>query len=194
MTTIHTLIEGQASDFKTSDITHFPTSVLIEYDNNKIVFDPRVDQNILVQALKEKGLTVSDITYVFVSHLHLDHTLLAGIFPHAPVVTANTWYKGIKEGRHDENFFGKDILIIKTSGHTEDDSCLLVKTQEGNILLAGDMFWWSVNEVQESNTEDIIKHKDMFAVDQRKLENKRRKLIAISDIIIPGHGKPFKTK
>lgn len=194
MTTIHTLIEGQASDFKTSDITHFPTSVLVETDNKKIVFDPGVDQDMLMQALKEKGLTVSDITHVFVSHLHLDHTLLAGIFPHASVVTANTWYKGVKEGRHDENFFGKDISIIKTCGHTEGDSCLLVKTKEGNILLAGDMFWWSVNEIQESNMEDIIKHKDMFAVDQIKLESERCKLVILSDIIIPGHGKPFKTK
>ncbi len=190
----HILIQGIASDFKKLLVTHYPTTVLIVSEKNKIIFDPGVDRKMLIDSLKTLEYSINDINYVFLSHHHMDHALLAGIFPNAKVLLENTWYQDILEGEFKNSVFGPNISIIKTSGHTKNDSCLLIKTDREKILLAGDIFWWPFNEKQEDTIEGIIKHKDMFAVDQKKLEQERRRLISMADLIIPGHGKPFKTK
>jgi glyoxylase-like metal-dependent hydrolase (beta-lactamase superfamily II) len=194
MAKIHILIEGQGSDFKSKTITHYPTTVLIESGENKIIFDPGVDRKMLVQSLNNSQLTIDNINYVFLSHHHLDHSLMAGIFSNAKVILGNTWYKDTTEVEYDNDILGPEISIIKTSGHTSDDACLLVQTDKEKVLLAGDMFWWPHNEKQENTIDKIIKHKDMFAVDQKKLEIERRRLILLADLIIPGHGKPFSAR
>lgn len=194
MAKIHILIEGQGSDFKSKSITHYPTTVLVETGENKIIFDPGVDRKMLIDGLKKHQITINDINYVFLSHHHLDHSLLAGIFPNAKVILGNIWYKDTAEVEYENDIFRSDISIIKTSGHTTNDACLLVQTDNEKVLLAGDMFWWPCNEKQEDEIEGKIKHVDMFAVNQKKLEQERRRLVALADRIIPGHGKPFSTK
>ncbi|RJQ24449.1 MBL fold metallo-hydrolase [Candidatus Parcubacteria bacterium] len=45
------------------------------------------DKDLLKETLKKEGLTTNDINYVFLSHCHPDHILLAGIFEKAEFVT-----------------------------------------------------------------------------------------------------------
>ncbi len=79
MTTIKILIEGYAKKLEKGWVAS-STVCLITSGNKKIITDPGCNRTKLLDALKKEGLTTNDIDYVFLSHCHPDHILLAGIF------------------------------------------------------------------------------------------------------------------
>lgn len=169
-----------------------PTVVLIENRGEYIIFDPGVDRKPLLNALDKESLTVKDINYVFISHKHIDHIALAGIFPNAKLCTGKTIYEGAKEIKHNGNIFGNDIKTISTPGHTKNHNSLLFTVHNQKILLAGDVFWWHTKEKQAIDYKSLINKNDIFAENQKQLEDSRKKALKLADIIIPGHGKIFK--
>lgn len=193
MAKVKVLIEGWA-DF--SKIWKDNCSVvLVESEKGKIIFDPGLDRKRLLSVLEKEKLNLDEINYIFISHKHTDHCLLMGIFPKAFICTGKFIYKSftdLEQGEIKEDFFGTDIKIIDTPGHAKNHACLLVKTEMGNVLLAGDNFWWDRNEKQNIDYKTLIFRKDMFAENQELLEKTRKKLLKIADWIIPGHGKMFK--
>lgn len=194
MAKVKVLIEGYAKFRKDGYWKASSTVSLVESGKKKIIFDPGADRKALLNILEKEGLTVEDIDFVFISHDHADHSLLMGIFPKATVCNGELWVKGVFGNRHDGTILGKDIRIIKTPGHSPDHSCLLIKTDEGSILLAGDVFWWSEEEKQKTDTKSLLTRKDPFVKDQKELEKSRKKVLKIADWIIPGHGEMFRVK
>lgn len=65
-----------------------PTVSLVRDNSVVIVVDPGVleNQQILINKLEEHGLSVNDVTHIFVTHSHLDHYRNIGMFPEAKVV------------------------------------------------------------------------------------------------------------
>ena len=192
MAKIKILIEGYAKELKTGWIAS-STCCFVASGNNKIITDPGCNRKKLLTALKKNNIKPDDINYVFLSHCHIDHILLAALFKKAKFVTfdTNLLYDQDLMLDFDKHVLGKDIQILETPGHSVEHLSLLVDTIKGKIALAGDVFWWVDGEKQivDINKEDDSHPKEL---DMKKLVASRKKLLKIADYIIPGHGKMFK--
>lgn len=192
MTKVKVLIEGYAKKlgegWKASC-----TTCLITNGNKKIVTDPGCNRVKLLEVLKRESLKTSDIDYVFLSHRHPDHILLAGLFENAKFVTydANMMYNKDVLSTFDKNCLGNDIEIIETPGHVNEHLSLIVETPEGKVAIAGDVIWWLDDEDQIFNLRQKD-HNQAVDMDMKRLVESRKKLLEKADYIIPGHGKKFR--
>jgi len=128
------------------------------------------------------------IDIIFLTHYHLDHAFLAAIFERAITVDGDTIYEKDKETEYKGKIPGTNLTPIYTPGHTDRHWALLVPTGEGDVIIAGDIFWWMNTENQKVN----LNKEDPFAKDKKALIKSRKKILEIADWIIPGHGKMFK--
>lgn len=192
MTTIKILIEGYAKKLEKGWIAS-STTCLITADNKKIITDPGCNRQKLLQALQKENLTIDDINYVFLSHCHPDHILLAGIFEKAKYITydSNLIYNEDSLLTFDKHILGKDIEIIETPGHVLEHLSLLVSTSKGKIAVAGDVIWWIEGEKQIVDIKQKD-HSQAKGMNMKTLIESRKKLLKMADYIIPGHGKMFK--
>ena len=192
MAIIKILIEGYAKQLD-NGWRASSTACFITSGDKKIITDPGCNREALLKALEKEGLTTDDINYVFLSHSHPDHILLAGIFEKAKYITfdSNLIYDKDIMVEFEKNVLGEDIEIIETPGHVLEHLSLLVDTPEGKVAIAGDTIWWLDDEEQifDTNKKDLNQSIDM---DMKKLINSRKKLLDKADYIIPGHGKKFK--
>ncbi|MBU0706911.1 MBL fold metallo-hydrolase [Patescibacteria group bacterium] len=194
MTEIKILVEGYAKELKKGWVAS-STSCLITTEDKTIITDPGCNRDKLMDALGNEGLRTGDIDYVFLSHKHPDHVLLAGIFEKAKYITfdSNLVYDKDRMFEFDKHELGKNIEIIDTPGHVLEHLSLLVKTSKGRIAVAGDVIWWRDGEKQTFNIDqkDYAQSKGM---NMKDLVTSRKKLVALADYIIPGHGKMFKAE
>ena len=183
MAEVKILIKGYTSvDIKESEEKTCPTITLIKDGGNIIITDPGVleSQEILKEKLREEGLSVDDVDFVFLTHSHLDHYRNTGMFPKAKVLE----YFGIWDGNKCDDWqeqFSHDIRIINTPGHNSNSLTFLVKTVRGVVAICGDVFW----------KENYPKN-DPYASDPAKLSESRAKVLELADYVIPGHGEEYK--
>ena len=190
------LVEGYAR--RTSGtVKASSTAVLVEESGVKVIIDPGMDRSNLLKGLRRAGLSPKDIDYVVLTHYHLDHSLLAGIFENAQVLDDEEvyhWDGTITE--HEGKVPGTSIQIIKTPGHALFHcSVLFEDKQYGKVCVAGDLFWWWDDENQEEDVgtyEKLIEKNDPYKKDEKKLKESRERILKLCDWIIPGHGKMFK--
>jgi len=190
------LVEGYAK--KIGDITKASSTVTFIQDNGiKIIVDPGMDREKLLTALKRIGITPQEIDFVVLTHYHLDHSLLAGIFENAKILDDGeiySWNGEIKE--HKGKVPGTDVQIIETPGHAIFHCCVVFEHQNyDKVCVAGDLFWWRDEENQEEDIKDLeklINKEDPYKKDWKKLKESRKKILDLCDWIIPGHGKMFK--
>lgn len=169
------------------------TAVLIQAEGKNIVADPGINRKFLLKKLKQRKLELNDIDFVFLTHNHLDHCLLSGIFERAKILDNSLIYEEDKESEHRGTIPKSNIEIIATPGHDQDHAALIVQAEEGKVAVTGDLFWWWDN--QEQNTRSrlaLLSLKDPFVEDQKTIEKSRKKILKIADWIIPGHGKIFR--
>ncbi len=195
MTKLKVLIEGYAEEVNGGEHASCSTTLLQENGLN-IVVDPGMDRALLLGSLKKEGLTTSDIDYVVLTHTHLDHCFLVGIFESAKVLDNDSVYSS--DGRissHDGKVPGTDIEIIKTPGHDQFHCSVLANTKEfGKVVIAGDVFWWRTGEAQETDRDKLMRHADPYMKNEEQLKDSRKKILEMADYVVPGHGKMFKTK
>ena len=194
MAEVKILIEGYAKELEKGWVAS-STTCLITTENKKIITDPGCNREKLLEALSREGLTTDDIDYIFLSHCHPDHILLAGVFEKAKFITFDTnlmYDKDLMLG-FDKHVLGKDIEIIETPGHVLEHLSLLVNAPKGKIAIAGDVIWWVEGEKQvfDINQKD---HSQAKGMNMEKLIESRKKLLEVADYIIPGHGKMFKVE
>ncbi|MEM9791048.1 MAG: MBL fold metallo-hydrolase [Planctomycetota bacterium] len=159
------------------------TIVLIEAHDALIVGDPGMvtHQQVITDALAEHGYQPGDVTHVFVSHHHPDHTLNVGMFPNAAVVDGVATYRGdLIEDHPSTHAIAPGVLVTQTPGHTVEDATLLATTPMG--MVAFTHLWWDEN--QQPEVDPIAEAPD-------QLTEQRRRILNLADIIIPGHGRPF---
>lgn len=194
MTEVKVLIEGYGTK-KEGVLSASSATVFIKTPKLKIIVDPGINRKLLLEALTKENLELKDINYVILTHYHLDHSILAGIFENAKI-----WYMDRifsfegKIEKANEGTFGPDIKILKTEGHSSDCRTFLVKTEKGIIAIAGDVIWWFNSEEQKTDKESLMEHKDNYATDMKALKESRKKILEMADYIIPGHGKMFKVE
>jgi len=184
MSKVKVLIKGYTGEDKNGEEKTCPTMTLIKDNGTTLLSDPGVleNQQILVDKLKEEGLTVDDIDIVFITHSHIDHYRNIGMFPKAKTLEYwGLWDKNTVEDWDEQ--FTENIKIIKTPGHNYDGLTMLVTTDQGIVAICGDVFW------QKDMPKD-----DPYASDKEKLKESRVKVLELSDWIVPGHGDMYKIK
>ncbi len=192
MAEVKVLIEGYAREIPSGWIAS-STVTLVKANGKNIIVDPGCNRKNLILALQNEGMKTGDIDFVLLTHSHTDHALLAGIFQNAKVLTTEEMYDNDNQTAHNNKIPGTDLEIIQTSGHSREHCSLIVPTEKGVYAVAGDVFWWTDNEAQ--NTD--IKKEDSAhpnEADMKKLIDSREKILEIADFVIPGHGKTFKVE
>ncbi|MCX6818889.1 MAG: MBL fold metallo-hydrolase [Candidatus Aenigmarchaeota archaeon] len=191
MNKVKVLIEGYAEPLKNGWLAN-SSVVLIKSNGKNIIADPGFDREKILNVLKKEKLKTSDIDFVFLTHGHIDHSLLAGIFENAKIVDELYVYQKDVITKHDGVIPGTDLKVIRTPGHMEEHCSLIVKTEKGVYAVAGDVFWWSENEKQEIDTNKPDNDPEHMNI--QKLIASRKKILELADYIIPGHGKMFRVK
>jgi glyoxylase-like metal-dependent hydrolase (beta-lactamase superfamily II) len=160
------------------------TITLIQGENATVVADPGMvtDRALIVDGLKKTGVSPEDVTHIFISHHHPDHTVNIALFPNAEVVDFWARYKGDLWYDHADGYeIAPGIKVMRTPGHTEEDASLVVETPDGTYVLTH--LWW---------LPDMTPEKDPLASSQDQIDAHRKKVLAIADWIVPGHGKMFR--
>lgn len=192
MAGIKVLIEGYAKEIE-GGLVASSTVTLVQEKGSNIIVDPGINRELLLKKLSEEGLESESINYVLLTHTHLDHCYLAGIFPEAKALDDEFLYGQDRECEHGGTIPGTNLKIISTPGHDPFHCSLVVRTEKGTTVIAGDVFWWKDDEEQDaSSIEALMSHRDPFVKDEKALEESRRKILEIADFVIPGHGKLFK--
>lgn len=158
--------------------------VLIRDNGKNILVDtgsPGEDKKIIAAFKKEK-LKTKDIDIVIITHPHADHIGNNFLFPKALFIDSLGEFRGdkfllVKADRK----ITKNVRIAKTPGHAlEDISIIVNNTQFGIIAIIGDLFW-------RAGDNKLIQIES-----PEKLKQSRKKILAIADWLIPGHGKMFR--
>lgn len=195
MTKVKVIVEGYVREEK-DKFEATSTSTLIQYKGLNVIVDPGMDRELLLKGLRRENLSPEDIDYVILTHYHLDHSLLAGIFSNAEVLDDGeiSSFQGEIRG-HEGEVPGTDIKIIKTPGHARFHCSVLVDTEEkGTVAIAGDVIWWKDQEKRNRSEQGLMEREDPYVKDKEALNESRQKLLERADWIVPGHGDGFKLK
>ncbi|MEV2253542.1 MBL fold metallo-hydrolase [Streptomyces sp. NPDC050147] len=150
-----------------------------------VIVDPGMvaSRDRILGPLAELGLGPDDITDVVLSHHHPDNTMNVGLFgrarvhDHKAIYENDQWTDRDAEGHE----LTPSLRLIRTPGHSREDITLLAGTTEGTIAFVGDL-WWRPNGPVD----------DPVSPDRVTLRTSRLRVLAAADVIVPGHGGPFK--
>jgi len=195
MAEVKVLIKGYAREIDGKEFAS-STTTLIQDGKLNIVVDPGMDRKALLAALKKEDLSLDQINYVILTHNHLDHSLLTGIFENAKILDDSDIYSFDGQiDEHEGKIPNTNIEIIKTPGHDQFHCSVLVNTEEfGKVIIAGDVFWWADDEEQKTDRKSLLEHKDPYVKNKGELEKSRKKILELADYIIPGHAGMYKVK
>ena len=180
MTTVELIHAGYARDDG-----HVGSSISLIRDGDAIIVaDPGLvaSHARILDPLAARGVAPAAVTHVFLSHHHPDHTMNVALFPNAEVIDFWARYKNDLWLDHDGDGWklSDHATLWLTPGHTEEDASLIVEADSAVYALTH--LWW-----RQDRTPEI----DPFAPDQAILETQRARVLAVADIVIPGHGEPF---
>jgi glyoxylase-like metal-dependent hydrolase (beta-lactamase superfamily II) len=148
------------------------------------VVDPGLapSQASLLDPLRALGLDPADVTAVVLSHHHPDHTLNAALFPNAAVHDHWAVYRGDDwESRECEGAeLAPSVHLMRTPGHSTEDLSTVIGTPEAVVVATH--LWWTAEGPAD----------DPYAPDREVLRASRLRVLAFADLIIPGHGAPFR--
>ena len=181
MTTVDLLHAGYAGERVASSV------VLVRDGDALIVADPGMvrSRSLILDPLRELGVTPEAVTHVFLSHHHPDHTVNIALFPNAEVVDFwaryidDQWLDMPGDGYH----LSPNAELWLTPGHSDEDASLIVRADDG--VYAMTHLWWHADR-----GPDI----DPVADDQDAINAGRKRVLAVADIVIPGHGGPFRVE
>ena len=181
MTTVQLLHAGYTGDRVGSSI------VLVRDGDATIIVDPGMvaRRSLILDPLTELGVAPEAVTHVFLSHHHPDHTINIALFPNAEVVDFWARYKDDLWLDHDGDGYrlSPKAQLWLTPGHTQEDASLVVDADDA--VYAMTHLWWH---------QDRSPEVDPLGDDQAAIEAGRARILAVADIVIPGHGGAFRVK
>ncbi|XP_031813752.1 metallo-beta-lactamase domain-containing protein 1 [Sarcophilus harrisii] len=144
----------------------------------------------LLAALAAHGVTPDAVTLVVGTHGHSDHVGSLGAFPRAALLVSHDFClpgglylpHGLSEARPLR--LGPGLEIWATPGHAGlgDVSVVLAGTSVGTVVVAGDVF-------EREHDGDTWRQ---LSEDPEAQERSRQRVLAAADVIVPGHGGPFR--
>jgi glyoxylase-like metal-dependent hydrolase (beta-lactamase superfamily II) len=150
-----------------------------------IVIDPGLapSQDAILDPLRALGVEAAAVTDVVISHHHPDHALNVALFPAARVHDhwaiydfAGRWDDVEAEGR----VLAPSVRLLRTPGHSAEDISTMVGTDDGVVVFTH--LWWNGDGPAE----------DPYAPDPAVLHASRARVLELADVIVPGHGAPFR--
>jgi glyoxylase-like metal-dependent hydrolase (beta-lactamase superfamily II) len=181
MTTVHLLHAGYDAERVGSSIT------LVRDGDALIVTDPGLvaHRSRILDPLRDLGVAPEAVTHVFVTHHHLDHTVNIALFPNAWVIDVDSRYRDDEWLDHagDGYELGPNSRLWVTPGHTDAGASLIVEADDATYAMTH--LWW-----HQDRTPEV----DAYSTDQAVLEANRARVLAAVDIVIPGHGGPFRAR
>ncbi|XP_041322017.1 metallo-beta-lactamase domain-containing protein 1, partial [Pyrgilauda ruficollis] len=140
--------------------------------------------------LAARGVAPEDVTHVVVTHGHSDHAGNLNLFPRATLLVGFDLSRG--EGLYLPHGLAQGVplelhpghlRVVPTPGHTRAHvSLLALGTALGTVAVAGDAFERGEDEEEwEALSEEP-------AAQRRS----REELAAAAEVIVPGHGEPFR--
>lgn len=192
MASVKVLIEGYAKEVDGAEYACSAVT-LIRDGNLNILVDVGSNRALLLDALEREGLVPGDIDYVVLTHTHLDHCMLVGIFEGAVILDGDSAYTfDGKISGHDGKVPGTDIEIIPTPGHDQFHCAVFADTEQyGMVAIAADVFWWPDGVSQSTDEASLLSLEDPYVKDPDALRASRETILASADYVVPGHGKPF---
>jgi glyoxylase-like metal-dependent hydrolase (beta-lactamase superfamily II) len=179
MTTVDLLHAGYARDRVGSSV------VLVRDGDARIVVDPGMvaRRALILDPLAALGVAPEAVTHVFLSHHHPDHTVNIALFPNAAVVDFWARYRDDLWLDHEGDGYRLSLRsqLWLTPGHTEEDATLVVEADDATYAMTH--LWW-----REDRTPEV----DPLGADQAAIEAGRARVLAVADIVIPGHGSAFR--
>ena len=166
------------------------TSTLIRADDRLIVVDTSSKEMrpALKIALKQIGVFAKDVDTVVLTHNHNDHTANCDMFPNAKVLI----HSGEDHPRRGAEIVDGDMSLAKgielrhTPGHSWDSMSVFVEGPDRKYVIAGDAI-----PLEDNYRKNVPPALHVC----RDLAMKSIKTISdYADVIVPGHGGPFKTK
>ena len=150
------------------------------------------DKNTILRALRKEKLEPNNIDYVICTHGHSDHVSNNNVFPQATFIVSYDISKGDEYTFHNFAKQGPykiddDIEIVYTPGHTKQDITVVLKTPHGIVSVTGDLF-----ESEKDLSDDQLWRQ--FSEYPEEQQISRRKILEVSDYIVPGHGDIFEVK
>jgi len=159
------------------------TVVLIVEGDMVAIVDPGMvaDRARILDPLAAAGYDASDVTDVVLSHHHPDHTLNAALFPFAKVHDFQAVYRNDEWTRRpaDGVLLSRSVRLLHIGGHTPQDVATVIASESGVAVCTH--AWWNEDGPAE----------DPYAPDRDALRRARERVLAVADLIIPGHGEPF---
>ncbi|XP_034532660.1 metallo-beta-lactamase domain-containing protein 1 [Notolabrus celidotus] len=146
------------------------------------------DRDFLLKTLKDRGLDPGDVDMVVGTHGHSDHVGNLSLFADAVVivgydVSEGDTYRPNKLSEGETFRVDEHVSVLPTPGHTAQDVSVQVKgTSAGTVLIAGDLFECCSDE---DSWRDL-------SVNTAVQEVSRQEALRTADVIIPGHGLPFR--
>ena len=171
------LFTGYAAD-------HVAGTVSLIRDNGRvIVVDPGMvpARAAILDPLEELGISARDVTDVVLSHHHPDHTVNIALFGEIPVHDFQAVYhRDSWDARAaDGVLLTPSVQLLATPGHTPQDLSVLVGTPQHVVVLTH--LWWT----------DQGPLDDPYAPDPDALRAQRERVLALADLVVPGHGPAF---
>lgn len=132
------------------------------------------------EALQQHGLVPEDISTILLTHLHVDHVGALSLFPHTRIIVP----EGVAQGSRLQFCNpaairpSPDSFVLRVPGHTDSDIALGLRGDDGRItIVAGDLFPTSI-DIDAPDT----------ALDRVLLTASRKRVLALADMIVTGHG------
>ncbi len=160
------------------------STVSLIFDGEQvIVVDPGMapSQAAILDPLAALDVAPGDVTDVVISHHHPDHTVNVGLFgearvhDHWAIYHHDTWTSRPAEGFA----VSPSVVLWETPGHTPQDITTIVGTPDR--IVACTHLWWYSDGPPE----------DPLATDPAAIHPHRRRVLALADLVVPGHGEPF---
>lgn len=171
------LFTGYADDHVAGTVS------LVRDADRVIVVDPGMvpSRSAILEPLAALGVHVDDVTDIVLSHHHPDHTVNIALFGEVPVHDFQAVYT--RDVWEDRDADGVDLTasvrLLATPGHTPQDLSVLVGTPD--LVVALTHLWWAADGPAE----------DPYAPDREVLRRQRERVLAVADLIVPGHGPAF---
>lgn len=157
---------------------------LIRDAGRTIVVDPGMapGASAILEPLADLGVRPEDVTDVVLSHHHPDHTMYAGLFPHAAVHDHWAIYRGTdwEDSECDGRVLTGSVVLSRTPGHTAEDLATVAGTPDGVVVCTHSWFN-ATTTVDDESPEDAD-----------ELHASRGSILDVADQIIPGHGPAFR--